>query len=65
MVSQQLIEELKTIIEEEHKKNLEIEKVTQIANNLVSFFNLLVKIHHREEDLKNKYNYKDKYESRK
>lgn len=55
MVSQQLIEELKTIIKEDYGKDLEIKKVAQIANNLVGYFNLLAKIRHREEEPENKY----------
>jgi len=54
-MNRQLIKELKIIIKEDYKKNLEIKEVTQIANNLVSYFNLLAKIRHREEKLENKY----------
>ncbi len=47
MVSQQLIEELKIIIKEDYGKDLEIKEVSQIANNLVGYFNLLAKIYHQ------------------
>jgi len=55
MVSRQLVEELKIIIKEDYRKDLKIKEVAQIAENLVDYFNLLAKIHHREEILKNKY----------
>ena len=55
MVSRQLVEELKIIIKEDYRKDLKIKEVAQIAENLVGYFNLLAKIYHREEILKNKY----------
>jgi len=54
MVSQQLIEELKIIIQEDCGKDLEIKEVAQIAENLVGYFNLLAKIYRREK-VKNNY----------
>lgn len=48
MVSQQLIKELQTILKEEYGKDLQTEEITQIANNLVGYFDLLAKINHRE-----------------
>ena len=54
MVSQQLIEELKTIIKEDYGKGLEIKEVAQIADNLVGYFDLLAKIYYQEK-VKNKY----------
>jgi len=47
MVSQQLIEELKIIIKEDYGKDLETKEVSQIANDLVGYFNLLAKIYHQ------------------
>ncbi|MGB9726693.1 MAG: hypothetical protein ACPLXB_01190 [Minisyncoccia bacterium] len=55
MVSQQLVEELKTIIKEDYGKDLEIKEIAQIANNLVGYFNLLAKIHLREKESENRY----------
>lgn len=46
MVSQQLLQELQQIIKEEYKQDLEMEKVSQISNNLTGYFDLLAKIHH-------------------
>lgn len=48
MVSQQLIKELKTILKEEYGKDLRAEEVTQIANNMVGYFDLLAQISHKE-----------------
>ena len=53
MVSQQLIEELKTIIKEDYGKDLEIKQVAQIANSLVGYFDLLTKIYHQEKSENN------------
>jgi uncharacterized protein YgfB (UPF0149 family) len=47
MVSQELIEELKTIIKEDYGEDLETKEVAQIAENLVNYFDLLAKIYHR------------------
>lgn len=55
MVSQQLLYELKEIIKEEHGQDLEMEKISQIGNGLVGYFDLLAKIHHED----NQYNEND------
>lgn len=47
MVSQELIQELQVIIREQYGKNLDIRQVSDIANDLVNYFNLLAKIYHR------------------
>jgi len=47
MVSQQLIEALKIIIKEDYGKDLETKEASQIANDLVGYFNLLAKIYHQ------------------
>lgn len=47
MVSQKLLDELKIIIKEEYGQDLEMNKVSQIGNGLVGYFDLLAKIHHR------------------
>ena len=54
MISPNLVEELKIIIKGHYGKDLEIEKVAQIAENLVGYFDLLLKIYHREK-MKNNY----------
>ncbi len=46
MVSQQLLQELKEIIKDEYGQDLEIDKVSQIGNGLVGYFDLLAKMHH-------------------
>jgi hypothetical protein len=57
MVSQQLLNELQQIIREECGQDLEIEKVSQIGNGLVSYFDLLAKINH-ENNQHNENEYK-------
>lgn len=44
MVSPGLVEELRIIIKEEYQVVLEPQEVSEIANTLVNFFNLLTKI---------------------
>jgi hypothetical protein len=44
MVSPGLVEELRIIIKEEYQVDLEPQEVSEIANTLVNFFNLLTKI---------------------
>jgi len=50
MVSQQLLNELREIIREEYGQDLEMEKVSQIGNGLVGYFDLLTKIHHKNNE---------------
>jgi len=52
MVSQQLLNELKEIIKEEYGKDLEMDKISQIGNGLVGYFDLLAKMQH-ENNLNN------------
>lgn len=56
MVSQQLLQELKEIIKEEHGQDLAMEKVSEIGNGLVGYFDLLAKMHH-ENNQSNKNEY--------
>lgn len=44
MVSPGLVEELRIIIKEDYQVFLEPQEVSEIANTLVNFFNLLIKI---------------------
>lgn len=44
MVTPELVEELRIIIKEEYQVDLEPLEASEIANTLVSFFNLLTKI---------------------
>lgn len=46
MVSQQLLDELREIIKEDYGQDLEMEKISQIGNGLVGYFDLLAKMHH-------------------
>jgi hypothetical protein len=56
MVSQQLLNELKEIIKEEYGQDLEMDKISQIGNGLVGYFDLLAKIHHADNQTnENKY----------
>ena len=45
-VSNKLILELQQIIKEEYGKDLSLAEVSQIANGLVGYFDLLVKMNH-------------------
>ena len=47
MISQNLLDELRIIIKEDYRKDLEMKEIAQIANNLVDYFNLLAKIYHQ------------------
>ena len=49
MVSQQLLDELKEIIKEEYGQDLEMDKISQIGNGLVGYFDLLAKMHHQNK----------------
>jgi len=55
MLSEAIIQELKQILKEEYGRDVDLKEASEIAYNLVNYFNLLAKIHHREEILKNKY----------
>lgn len=47
-VSKDLIVELQTIIREDYDKELSTSDVSLIANDLVGYFDLLGKMHHRD-----------------
>lgn len=49
MVSQELLVELKDIIQEDYGMELPIRVVSEIGNSLVGFFELLVKIESQHE----------------
>lgn len=55
MVSSQLVEELQMIIKQDYGVELLPQEVSEIANTLVGFFDLLAKIEfeNNEEDLTN------------
>lgn len=46
MLSKELLNELKGILEEDYGLKLTIEEVTEVASVLVSYFDLLVKINY-------------------
>ena len=48
MVSQRLIEELKVIIKEEFGVELDAEATKEVANTLVSYFDVLSKVEFQE-----------------
>ena len=50
MVSQHLLDELKTILKEDYGLELQQQAVAGIGNTLVSFFELLAKIDYERED---------------
>jgi hypothetical protein len=47
-ISRKLIDELKTIIKEEYGKELTNQEASEMARDLVGYFDLLAKIYHRE-----------------
>ena len=47
MVSQPLLEELKNIIKDECGRDLEMQDVARIAEDMVGYFDLLAKINYR------------------
>ncbi len=47
-VSNELILELQTIIKEDYSKELSTAEVSQIANDLVGYFDLLGKMYHQD-----------------
>jgi hypothetical protein len=49
MVSQQLLIELQQIIKEEYGQDLEMNKVSEIGNGIVGYFDLLAKMHHEQK----------------
>lgn len=51
MVSQQLIAKLKIIFLQEYGIDLRAEEVAKMAENLVGYFDLLAKIHHRDNQI--------------
>jgi len=46
MVSQQLLNELQQIIREEYGQDLGMDKISEIGNGLVGYFDLLAKMNH-------------------
>jgi hypothetical protein len=49
MLSQEMLKELKEIIEEDFGENLCDEELFEFGNNLLSYFDLLAKIYFREK----------------
>lgn len=52
-VSKELILELQTIIREDYEKELDFQQTSLIANDLVGHFDLLAKMHHRDNEYEN------------
>jgi len=50
MLSQQTIQQLQQIITEEYGKELTLKEVTEIAQTMVNYFDLLAKILHRDNE---------------
>lgn len=50
MVSPELVEELRMIIKEDYLIELQLQEVSEVANTLVNFFNLLTKIEFETEE---------------
>jgi hypothetical protein len=49
MLSEKLIEKLKVIILEDYGKDLPLPEVSKIGNDIVSYFDLLAQIHHKNK----------------
>lgn len=49
MLTPELIQEFQNIIQEEYGVDLTDKDATEIANNLTGYFDLLAKIHHRNQ----------------
>lgn len=49
MVDQDLLNELQKIIREDYGREVDMKTITQIANDLVGYFDLAAKIWHRIE----------------
>ena len=47
MLSDATIQELKQILEEEYKRNVDLKETSEIAHTLVGYFDLLAKIYHQ------------------
>lgn len=62
MVSQQLLIELQNIIKEEYGQDLEMDKISQIGNGLVGYFDLLAKMYH-ENNKNNEYENEDEIQT--
>jgi|GEM_PF-3927662 len=52
MLTQELLNKLKEIVKEDFGKNLNDEELFEFENNLLSYFELLAKIHTREKEIK-------------
>lgn len=51
-ISKKLILELRKIIKDDYDRRLSFEKTAEIARDLVGYFDLLAKIHHKNADVK-------------
>lgn len=49
MLNSQIIEELKVIIKEDYGRDFSFSEVTEIADGLIGYFDLLGQIYHREK----------------
>lgn len=64
LLNEEMIQELKQILKEEYGRDLDLKEASEIAHNLVGYFNLLTEICQREKE-KSENKYDDKYESKK
>ncbi len=53
MVSDALIKKLQEIIREEYGRDVNVKEATEIANDLVGYFDLLAKIYHEDKENNN------------
>ncbi len=47
MIGQEIIQEFQTVLREDYDKNVSAKDASEILNDLVTYFDLLAKIHHR------------------
>lgn len=63
MLSQGTIEELRQIIGEEYGREVSQAEASEIARTMVGYYDLLAKIHHREQTEDNNDNNNDEFRS--
>ena len=52
MVSEKLVKKFQQIVKEEYGKDITMSEASQIANDLVGYFDLLAKLYHEQKNNK-------------
>ena len=50
VLSKELVFELQVILKEDYEQEVDFQQASLIANNLVGYFDLLAKMHHRDKE---------------